>query len=238
MFVITMAGLSSRFFRSGYTLPKYELPINDRTVFAYSVSSFKKYFETDEFLFIVRDVYNTVSFVRQEVVKLGIKNYHIEILPEETRGQAETAYLGLKHFKDDFPIYIFNIDTFRYNYTKPKFIDECDGYLEVFEGDGEHWSFILPDSEGNVIKTTEKQRISNLCSDGLYFFNKKSIFEKVYLEALEGNQTVNNEYYIAPLYNNLIENGYSIKYELIELSEIDFCGIPEEYEFLCQKLGR
>ncbi|HGG7172902.1 TPA: capsular biosynthesis protein, partial [Escherichia coli] len=33
MFVITMAGLSSRFFNAGYTVPKYQLPLHGQTVF-------------------------------------------------------------------------------------------------------------------------------------------------------------------------------------------------------------
>lgn len=33
MFIIPMAGLSSRFFKAGYTKPKYQLDLNGETVF-------------------------------------------------------------------------------------------------------------------------------------------------------------------------------------------------------------
>ncbi len=52
MFVLPMVGLSSRFFDAGYTLPKYQLPLHGRTVFAHVVDSFRDYFDSDEFLFI------------------------------------------------------------------------------------------------------------------------------------------------------------------------------------------
>ncbi|ECR5117115.1 capsular biosynthesis protein, partial [Salmonella enterica] len=33
MIIIPMAGLSSRFFKAGYTKPKYELKAHDKTLF-------------------------------------------------------------------------------------------------------------------------------------------------------------------------------------------------------------
>ncbi|MBC2689520.1 MULTISPECIES: glycosyltransferase family 2 protein [Pseudomonas] len=238
MIIITMAGASSRFFRAGYNIPKYQLEINGKSVFKYSVESFSNYFKTENFIFVIRDIYNTREFIEREVQELGISEYKILTLEGETRGQAETAYLATTQYTDDFPIYIFNIDTFRHNYIKPEFIDDCDGYLEVFRADGEHWSFILADSHGNVCRTTEKDRISDLCSDGLYYFKSKKDFEAVFKDALEHGKSVKGELYIAPLYNELISRGKIIKYAEISLDQIDFCGTPEEYEILLNKFGQ
>ena len=184
---------------------------------------------------MVRDVYDTPAFVDFEAKKLGILDFEIVILDEETRGQAETAYLATKNFSGDFPIYIFNIDTFRYDYEKPAFIDECDGYLEVFRAEGEHWSFVLPNGPEDVIRTTEKDRISDLCSDGLYYFKQKTVFESLFLDAVDHEKTVRGEYYVAPLYNELIARGATVKYDVIELDQIDFCGTPEEYQLLLDR---
>jgi dTDP-glucose pyrophosphorylase len=232
-----MAGLSSRFFQAGYSIPKYQLRLGDQTVFYHSVRSFANYFDKEKFVFVVRDIYDTSNFVKTEVKKLEIKDFDIVVLGHETRGQAETAYLGLEQYKEDFPVYIFNIDTIRHNYIKPHFIDKCDGYLEVFRAEGEHWSFVLPNGKENVLKTTEKERISDLCSDGLYYFKSKNLFKKIFLEAVEMSNIVRGEYYIAPLYNTLIAQGASIKYQIIEFSQIDFCGTPQEYKSLSLKFG-
>lgn len=235
MILITMAGLSSRFFKAGHRLPKYQLELNGISVFAHSILSFKNYFDSELFVFVVRDVYDTPAFVEIEAKKLGIASFKIITLDDETRGQAETAYLATKEFPGDFPIYVFNIDTFRHNYEKPAFIDECDGYLEVFRAEGEHWSFVLPNGPEEVVRTTEKDRISDLCSDGLYYFKQKTVFESLFLDALEHEKTVRGEYYVAPLYNELIARGATIKYDVIELNQIDFCGTPEEYQSLLDR---
>ena len=107
MFVIPMAGLSSRFFKAGYTKPKYQLDLNGESVFAWSVKSFARYFKSDKFVFIYRDVYKTKDFLEVEIKNLGITDYELVCLPEETLGQADTVYQGIKHIKEDKEIYIF-----------------------------------------------------------------------------------------------------------------------------------
>lgn len=234
MFVIPMAGLSSRFFKAGFAVPKYQLQINDKLVFDLAMQSFKAYFASDLFVIIVRDVYDTPEFVKKRLQALGVKDFIIHTLTNETRGQAETVALGIDDAKiaDDEPVYIFNIDTFRYDFKKPNLANQVDGYLEVFAGEGEHWSFIAIDEHDNVIKTTEKQRISDLCSDGLYYFKSKALYLALFNQAIEQNLTVKNEFYIAPMYNLLIEQGGAVGYVKITDEQIDFCGTPDEYQLL------
>lgn len=235
MIVITMAGLSSRFARAGYALPKYALDLHGRTVFEWAVRSFDRYFDSEHFLFVVRPDGFAKNFVTDAVQKLGISRYDSVELEYDTRGQAETAYLALQEYTRDFPVTIFNIDTIRYNYQKPDFLDVCDGYLEVFKGDGEHWSFIEPGADFSVVRTTEKDRISNLCSDGLYYFNSQLLFRRIFEQALALNEQVKGEFYIAPLYNQLISAGGVVKYAVIGMEQIDFCGTPDEYQTLLKK---
>ncbi|WP_431289955.1 glycosyltransferase family 2 protein [Burkholderia cepacia] len=238
MIVIPMVGLSSRFFKAGFTKPKFQLDLAGESVFARAVRSFDHYFKSDRFLFITRTDYDTPDFVKRELDKLGIEDYAIKSLAHDTRGQAETVSLGLGDTSDEEPLYIFNIDTFRYRYRKPEFVDSCAGYLEVFEGEGDHWSFIEADSAGNVVRTTEKERISSLCSDGLYYFSQRADFESALEHARRTSLTVKGEYYIAPLYNRLIETGASVKFDIVQPADIDFCGTPDEFQALMDKWDR
>ncbi|MDH2050043.1 glycosyltransferase family 2 protein [Achromobacter marplatensis] len=235
MFLITMAGLSSRFFSAGYTVPKYQLKIGQATVFELSVRSFERYFNTDKFVFVVRDIFDTPKFVRAECEKMAISQYEVIVLNEETRGQAETAFLALEQLQGDEPLYIFNIDTFRHGFEKPEFAETCDGYLEVFHGEGENWSFVAPGQNGTVIRTTEKDRISDLCSDGLYHFRSYDLFRKIFTRARTNDERTRGEFYVAPLYNNLIADGGDVRYTVVDLRDIDFCGTPDEYSALLSK---
>lgn len=238
MFVIPMVGKSSRFFKEGYSEPKYKLLVNETSVFEHSVRSFEQYFRTDKFLFLVRSDYDAVNFVKQSAARMGILDFSVIIFSEETLGQADTVYQGLAQAKGFFPIdepiYIFNIDTFRPGFEKSsKSVD--DGYLEVFKGEGTHWSFVLPGENGKVLKTTEKDRISDLCSNGLYFFKSSTIFNNAFEHSVREDLKAKGEFYIAPLYNFLIDNGLTVSYELIPASKIIFCGTPEEYRSILQQ---
>ncbi|OEF29480.1 glycosyltransferase family 2 protein [Vibrio rumoiensis] len=234
MIVIPMAGLSSRFFKAGFNQPKYMLEAHGKSLFDHAVCSFEAYFTTEHFIFIVRDVHQTPRYVQQRCHALGIKNVTIITLNEETRGQAETVYLGLKDIESTSElITVFNIDTFRPDFQFPEAIDQWDGYLEVFSGQGDNWSFAKPMSSSStqVIETAEKRAISNLCCTGLYYFKSIVQYKEAYLAYLDlpQEQWEKGELYIAPLYNYLIKNGNKIHYHLIPRNEVIFCGVPDEY---------
>ncbi|WP_028694875.1 glycosyltransferase family 2 protein [Pseudomonas cremoricolorata] len=229
MIIIPMVGKSSRFFKAGFTRPKYELLVNGETVFSRAVRSFEHYFKTDHFRFLVRNDYEAPQFVEAAVKALGISDYSIVVFEADTLGQADTVYQGLKDIDSPSPLYIFNIDTFRPDFRKPEWVEQCDGYLEVFRHGGSHWSFVEPGEDNAVLRTTEKVRISDLCSDGLYYFKNKLDFDRIFRQAFETQDTAQGEYYIAPLYNNLIQQGQVIKYELVPIEDVIFCGTPDEY---------
>lgn len=235
MIVIPMAGMSSRFFKAGYEQPKYMLPAHGKSLFAHCVESFKEYFSSEKFLFIIRDVYNTEDFVNSECQQLNISDFQIVCLDKPTRGQAETVYLGLNactKAKDE-SITIFNIDTMRPGFSHPVLNNDIDGYLEVFQGSGDNWSFAKEDpaNPGYVIETAEKNPISDLCSNGLYHFRNITLFNLAYekMEAAGKDGLAKGELYIAPMYNYLIRDGYKVSYVEVPTDAIIFSGTPDEY---------
>lgn len=235
MIIIPMAGKSSRFLQYGYDVPKYKLPLAGKTVFDWVVLSFQKYFKSQHFKFIVQSSFEHDNFTKESIKKLGILNYSIFELSELTRGQAETVYNAIIEDVEQ-EILIFNIDTIRKNFSMPIISKDTDGFLEIFKGEGDHWSFVEPlENFGNYVKrTTEKIRISNLCSNGMYYFKSSTSFKNICKESILKNEYIKGEFYIAPLYNKLIELGHNIEYIETLLEDNIFCGTPVEYEFLLQ----
>ena len=234
MIIFPMAGKSSRFFKAGYSKPKYMLKAHGEYLFDHAVKSFKKYFSRELFMFLAREGCDASKFIEERAAVLGIKEFTIVLLEHETRGQAETVALGLEEYNSEAPITIFNIDTIRRDFTYPLLKDNVDGYLEVFRGSGDNWSFVLPFSDGDsrVKQTAEKKPISNLCSTGLYYFSSSNEYLEVFnlYKQLPISDWVNGEIYVAPLYNLLIEQGSKIHFHEISSDEVIFCGVPEEYE--------
>lgn len=233
MIVFPMAGRSRRFLQAGYKKPKYMLEAYGRPLFDWVVKSFENYFSTELFVFIHLDSPGVKNFLEQRINELGIINYETVALNAVTKGQAETVEFGVDHLNKtyDGQISIFNIDTIRpkFNLSFPK---NLDGMIEVFEAEGDHWSFVKPSTVNRQLaaRTTEKERISNLCCTGFYHFSSYSFFK----DALEAERTApsSGELYIAPLYNHLIKNNKKIGWYKVPNSSVLLSGIPSEYEEL------
>ena len=160
-------------------------------------------------------------------------------MEQPTSGQAETVALGLRNLSipEEEPITIFNIHTFRPGFRYPDSINltEVDGYLEVFNGAGDNWSFVKPDMNSirinAVAEVAEKVPISNLCSTGLYYFRRCDLFLEAYTETegLPLNELQGKERYIAPMYNELLRRGKDIRFNKICSDKVFFSGTPLEY---------
>jgi hypothetical protein len=66
----------------------------------------------------------------------------------------------------------------------------------------------------------------------MYYFRSSSNFNKVCIELIITNDLTQGEFYIAPLYNKLIESGKNIEYIETLTDDNIFCGTPEEYIYL------
>ena len=233
MIVIPMAGASRRFAEAGYVRPKYELSLAGRPVLHHAVTSFQAYFSAAPFLFIVGPVPGAADYVRSACAELGVSQAAIVALDRPTQGQAETVERGLTAagVAAEAALTIFNIDTFRPGFRFPHddWSRASDGWLEVFEGGGDNWSYVRPamDAEPLALETAEKQPISNLCCTGLYHFARAGDFASALAKERVRPQAA--ELYVAPLYNHLIAAGRRIHYRRIARDEVVFCGTPAEY---------
>ena len=239
-FIFPMAGMSSRFTTAGYTVPKYQLELHGATVFEYAVFGFNRYFSDHNFIFAYRGGDEVSNFITEKCLSMGIPEAKLRLvqLTEVTSGQAETVHLAIKgaEISENEAIVIFNIDTFQSDYVLPDICnnEEIDGYLEVFKAEGEHWSFVEAGEGNRVLRVTEKERISDYCSSGLYYFRRAKDFCVAFDNtlSLSANDLQGGERYVAPLYNFLISEDRDIRYELVSNSALTFCGTPTEYEII------
>ena len=102
----------------------------------------------------------------------------------------------------------------------------------VLMQNGDHWSFVKLDDNGNAIEVREKQRISDNCTIGLYYFKSCKLYEKIYLEYYKDDKNLeSNEKYIAPLYNYMLEKNMEIYISNIDSDKVHVLGTPEELDY-------
>jgi NDP-sugar pyrophosphorylase family protein len=230
-FIIPMAGRGSRFLKEGFTLPKYMIEVKGKTLFEYSLESLPLEI-ADKIIFVCLEEHD--NFNVSDFIKKKTKHNNIEIikLKEITRGQAETVYKCKDLVSSDDQLLIYNIDTaFNSEKLKQILLDDSlkkDGILGAFidKSPDEKWSFASLDNDRNIIKTTEKEKISNFALTGLYHFSKASDFFDTAKDWIENQKTVRNEFYIAPMYNDLVNQGK--KYTIDIVDEFIPLGTPQE----------
>tara|TARA_R110002124_G_scaffold10262_1_gene51515 strand:- start:419 stop:1195 length:777 start_codon:yes stop_codon:yes gene_type:complete len=246
-FVFPMAGASSRFFAAGYTKKKYMLSLHEISLFDAVLNGFRRYFNSGKFVFVIQSRnQDTQEFVLERCRALGLDKSTVQIinLPKPTAGQAETVFqgIGFANIELGEPLTIFNIDTIRREFQFPRFLDQLDtvGYLEVFHGKGDHWSFVKTGTDGLVTQVTEKLRISEHCSTGLYYFRTAKDFIDAYgaFAAITVDKLQGGERYVAPLYNYLIQKNLPVRIDCISNDQVAFCGTPAEYQDILLRWSR
>jgi dTDP-glucose pyrophosphorylase len=215
------------------------LPITQTLdVFDYVVRPFLKYLNDNKFIFAYREVYNTKNYLEKKLAGYELKNFELVEIQELTRGQAETAYLALSEVDDSNELLIFNIDTFHLDLRLMHFdsvYQDCDGIIEVFYGNGSQWSYAEV-KDNLVVRTKEKEQISNFASNGMYYFKSVGLYKDVFNEA-KVQPNIVSELYVAPMYNIIIKRGGMVKVSEIRSANLVFCGTPEEYEAAKMRLN-
>lgn len=227
--LLTMAGLGSRFKNAGYTEEKYAIVFRGRTLLEWSLASLLS-FRDSELILITRAFEGIEEDLPVLANKLGFENHRVIVIDRMTRGQAETAILAAPAFEEDEDILIFNTDTYIDPSTmRPQDIQGA-GWIPTFHAPGDKWSFVDADETGLARRTTEKQRISDDCSVGVYYFNSFEGFKALVDEAAD-----DGELYVAPLYNRWIaQNKPTYLYRLPEAA-VTVLGTPEDLEVAEQR---
>jgi dTDP-glucose pyrophosphorylase len=237
-FVIPMAGRGQRFVNAGYKLPKMLIEAHGKTLLEWSISSLPLELCTNLVCIILKE--HETEFALSSIIK-SIYGKKVKLsfcfIETVTRGQAETVYMAKELLDGDKDLLIFNIDTMFSSGTLPAALqrNDVDGVLGAFNSDEKRFSFAQIGQEGIVTKTAEKEVISNHALTGLYHFKNPADFETAASYYMENNLHTNNEFYIAPMYNYLIERGK--KYILDTVDRHFILGTPEELEhFLAAQL--
>ncbi len=232
--VITMAGLGTRFKNAGYTMPKYEIVVHNRSLFAWSMESLAGYYSPDnDYFFIVRREDDARDFIMREWKDIagGCEKMHIIEIDSMTDGQATTALLAKPYWKSEEPLLVYNIDTYVEAGCLCAEDIEGDGFIPCFNAPGDHWSFVAVDEEGRATEVREKQRISDNCTLGAYYFASCSLYEQMYEEYYNDPENMEKgEKYIAPLYNHMINRGMDVRICLVDSSFVHVLGTPGELE--------
>lgn len=225
-----MAGAGSRFLQAGYKTPKYLIEWKGKTLLEYSLSSLPLEI-AENVVFLVLESHILKYSITEKISKM-LKSIRFEIIkiPQITRGQADTVLYAKEIINDDKDLVIYNIDTYFKSDTLIEFLTDknkkYDGILGSFKGSGNKWSYASIDKNNFVTKTAEKKPISKNALTGLYHFTRGSDFVRIAEKHIKNGLKIKNEFYIAPMYNDLIAENK--KFILDFVTEFIPLGTPED----------
>lgn len=230
--VIPMAGYGSRFVKAGYKLPKPLIEIHYHPMIEYVIKNISPN-EECKFIFICLKEH-IEKYNLYERLKLIVPNCEIVEVNQVTEGAACTVLLAEQYIDNDTPMMIANSDQYINANINAylKVIQEYDGLIMTMTADNPKWSFVKCDESGFVTMVREKEVISNEATVGIYNFKKGSDFVKYAKSMIEKNIRVNNEFYVAPVYNEMIGDGKKlVTYNIgAEADGMYGLGIPEDLE--------
>ena len=115
--------------------------------------------------------------------------------------------------------------------------DSIDGGILTFRSTHPKWSFAELDVNGYVKRVAEKEPISDIATVGLYYWTKGSDYVKYAEQMIKKNIRVNNEFYVAPVYNEAVNNGKKIK--TFDIKKMWGIGTPEDLKiFLDSEISK
>ena len=227
--LIPMAGRGQRFVDAGYTVPKQLIHIKEKQLIDISLGSIDM--SDCNLIFVVRDdqVYN----LRIDEILKSKFGSDISIVTTDglTEGSVCSCLLAREYIDNDLPLIIHTLDIQFFPVFDPSTLDteDSDGLLLTFKSNSSNYSYVATDDAGIATKTAEKKVISPNACVGIYCFRRGSDFCKFADEMIEKDIRTNNEFYISPLYNLLIEAGLKIKTSAVEKMHV--FGTPREFDF-------
>lgn len=225
--VIPMAGRGSRFSDAGYKMPKPLIDIHGRPMIEYVTQNITPKQE-HRFIYICQQEHLEKYNLASELERMA-PGCVIITIDHITEGAACTVLLAEKYIDNDDALMIANSD---------QFVDtDIDGYLTAIgSSDGlimtmpasdPKWSYIRYDENGFVTLVREKEVISDQATVGIYNYKHGRDFVEYAHQMINKNIRVNNEFYVAPVYNEMVEAGKKLVFRDVGV-RMHGLGTPED----------
>jgi HAD superfamily hydrolase (TIGR01509 family) len=228
--LIPMAGAGSRFQSVGYTFPKPLIEVRNKPMIQLVVDNLNI---KCKFVYIVQESHYE-KYNLKYLLNLITPNCEILTVNGVTEGAACTTLIAKELIDNDKHLIIANSDQFiEWNSLNFYYLttENHDGTILTFESTHPKWSFVR--EENNLItEIAEKKPISNIATVGIYHWKKGSDYVKYAEKMISSNKRVNNEFYVAPVYNEAIDDGLKIKKFTID--KMWGIGTPEDLNYFLE----
>jgi NDP-sugar pyrophosphorylase family protein len=212
--VMPMAGLGNRFRKAGFKVPKPLIDVRGRPMYAWATESLPLE-KSSRLIFIILATQPEFPDLQRDIEQRYAKHKPVILtVPELTAGQAITVLRARDLINNDEPLLIHNADTafdIAPDWVEKATTEKLDGALLVFPSQEKRWSFSRENAAGFVTEVREKEVVSQWASTGTYWFRRGTDFVRVAESRFNSGKREASEFYVGPLYNDLITRGAKVK---------------------------
>jgi NDP-sugar pyrophosphorylase family protein len=210
--VIPAAGAGTRFREAGIFVPKPLIEIGGYPMILWVISNFDLSAE-DSVVIISQKVDGLPVSLQEYLKRLDCKVSFVEI-NGLTSGPASTVQLAIPNLDPHLPVIVANSDQY-VSGDLSEFMTAVRrnvyaGTILTMNATGDKWSYVGRNSNGEISQIVEKKEISAEATVGIYAWANLEILKNAIDYLKSNNLMVNNEFYIAPSYNHLIEKNLSL----------------------------
>ncbi len=230
--VIPMAGRGARFQEKGYTFPKPLVEIRRKPMIEIVVGNLLPSCDHRYIFICQREHYE--RYALKETLANIAPGCEVVTVEGVTEGAACTVLLAAGYFANEDELIIAISDQY-VDFDVNDFIRharraDLDGDILVFRATHPKWSYVKLESGDLVVEVAEKRPISNLATVGIYYYRRGLDFLSAAEQMITKDIRTNNEFYVCPVYNELILQGRQIGVMEIQASQMYGLGTPEDLE--------
>jgi len=238
-----MAGAGSRFAAAGYSDPKPLIPVHGVPMIKLVIDNCRPT-GAHRFIFICQASHVEAYGLREKLQTWAPGCVLVEI-DGLTDGAACTVLQAQEWIDNDTPVMIANSDQYCDveidQYLKTLDEQHADGLIMTMTANDPKWSFVGFDAQGFINRVVEKEVISDEATVGIYNFRSGRQLVAAIVSMIDKNLRVNGEFYVAPVYNEIITSGGKVVHYNIgrEMQGMYGLGTPRDLQcFLSLPISR
>jgi len=209
--VVPMAGRGSRFTDAGYELPKPLIPVHGQPMIRVVIENLRPTAPHRFHFLILRS--HAEEYGLADHLRSWAPGCELIFVDEVTEGAACTVLLARDYIDSNEPLMIANCDQY-VDESIDAYLDSmgnADGLIMTMTADDPKWSFVRFDENGRIAEVVEKEVVSNEATVGIYNYRHGIKFVQAAEQMIRANHRVNNEFYVAPAYNEMLREGLELR---------------------------
>lgn len=227
--LIPMGGRGQRFRDAGYQLTKPLIDVNGTPMIQRVINNLGI---KGRHIFLVNEEDCNQFNLKKLLAHFSQPNECVVLLedPNKRQGAAAACLLAEEYINNDEDLFIANSDQL-VEWSSVDFLADmqhknADGGILTFTAHESKWSFAKTNQDGVVLEVAEKKVISDKATAGVYWYKHGKDFITGLKQMMSKNIRVNNEFYVCPVFNEIIATNKKI-YDY-PIAKMDGLGTPAD----------